>query len=197
MANKNHDLDPLIIESAIHEFSECGYQKASLRKVAANANVTIGAIYTRYATKDILFCSLVLPLIGKIERTYEIIKREYQTVDLSNFSQAIKKEYDLILDLLYEDYTFSYLLLCKSQGSSLEHFLQDIVERKIKETIQFFEHHHIRNISPHVLNYLISSQFQLYIQIFKEGYDLEEARNILHEVMIYHEGGWAKLLELS
>lgn len=197
MANKNHELDSIIVKSAIHEFTKYGYQKASLRKIASNANVTIGAIYTRYANKDILFCSLVLPLIGKIERTYQIIKKEYQTVTMDNFKQAIKKEYDLILNLLFDEYTSSYLLLCKSQGSSLENFFDEIIERKIQETLEFFHHNQLKEMNPHVVEYLITSQFQLYFQIFKEGYALEDAKAMIHDAMKYHEGGWEKLLNLS
>ena len=197
MANKNHDLDEKIIQSAIQEFTIYGFKNASLRKIAANANVTIGAIYTRYKTKDDLFCSLLQPLLTKIETAFQIIKKNYQDNVFKNFSFSIQKEYEIILDLLFDEYSYAYLLLCKSQGSRLEHFFDDIIERKIKETKYFFEQMHIHGINPFVLKWLITSQFQLYFQIFKEGYDRAVAKSIIHDVMIYHQAGWEKLLQLS
>ena len=62
MALKNHALDDGILQAEKAEFLEKGYETASLRKIAAQAGVTIGAIYTRYSTKDQLFCALVQPL---------------------------------------------------------------------------------------------------------------------------------------
>lgn len=48
MASKDHSLDSGIAQAAYKEFLTCGFQKASLHKIAENAGVTTGAIYTRY-----------------------------------------------------------------------------------------------------------------------------------------------------
>ena len=55
LANKDHSLDDGIIRAAYDEFLACGFEKASLHKIAEKANVTTGAIYTRYKNKDALF----------------------------------------------------------------------------------------------------------------------------------------------
>lgn len=52
MALRNHSLDEKITASAMTEFSEKGYTGASLRKIAENAGVTVGAIQTRYKSKN-------------------------------------------------------------------------------------------------------------------------------------------------
>lgn len=197
MAYKNHELDQKIIESATEEFMMYGFQNASLRKIAANAGVTIGAIYTRYKTKDELFYSLIQPLLSKIETAFQIIKKNYQDNTYANLTKSIQNEFEIILDLLFDDYTNSYLLLCRSQGSQLEHFFDDIIARKIEETKYFFDQMHMVTVNPFVINWLITSQFQLYIQIFKEGYDRPVAKAIIHDAMIYHLAGWKKLLQLS
>ena len=59
MALKDHSLDEKITKAAFDEFMEFGFQKASIRKIADRAGVTPGAVYTRYDSKDDLFCSLV------------------------------------------------------------------------------------------------------------------------------------------
>ena len=66
MAVKNHALDEKILTAAREEFLSCGFEKASLRKIAASAEVTVGAIYTRWPTKDQLFYALVEPLVDRI-----------------------------------------------------------------------------------------------------------------------------------
>ena len=59
MAVKDHSLDQKIIDSAMQEFLAFGYQKSSINRIAKNAGVTTGAIYTRYKNKDALFFSLI------------------------------------------------------------------------------------------------------------------------------------------
>ena len=77
MALKNHALDDGILQAAKAEFLEKGYEAASLRKIAAQAGVTIGAIYTRYPTKDQLFCALVQPLLDQIGEAFSSLKGSY------------------------------------------------------------------------------------------------------------------------
>ena len=199
MANKGHSLDTPIITAALQEFLNKGFEKASLRTIAANANVTVGAIYTRYKTKDILFCSLVQPLLQKIEETFSSLKAEYAADDPvgnpQEFIASMQNESNMILHLLFDDYQQALLLLCRSTGSSLEHFFDIIVERKIEESIKFFENAGIESMDVDVLKLLISSQFHTYYQIIENGYDLETARKILNAVMIYHTGGWVTLFD--
>ena len=201
MANKDHSLDTPIITAAFTEFLTNGYEKTSLRTIAANADVTVGAIYTRYKTKDLLFCSLVQPLLNRIEETFSSLKAEYSSedpiYDPKEFIQTMQNESTMILHLLFDDYDLAVLLLCRSAGSSLEHFFDSIVDRKIQESIEFFKNANVTGLDINVLKLLISSQFHMYYQIIENGYDLDTAKTILHSVMIYHTGGWISLFEHS
>lgn len=77
MANKDHSLDDGIIRAAYSEFLECGFQKASLHKIAEKADVTTGAIYTRYKNKDALFVSLLKDFFGIFETMFAPAAAEY------------------------------------------------------------------------------------------------------------------------
>ena len=66
IANRDHSLDGGITRAAYEEFLSCGYQKASLHKIAEKAGVTTGAIYTRYKNKDALFVSLLQDFMNKL-----------------------------------------------------------------------------------------------------------------------------------
>ena len=58
MAKPDHSLDPLILASARREFLEKGLEKASLKRICENANVTTGARYKRYSGKEELFAAV-------------------------------------------------------------------------------------------------------------------------------------------
>ena len=198
MAVKNHALDEQIITAARSEFLTCGFEKASLRKIAANADVTVGAIYTRWPTKDRLFCALVEPLVARIGAVFSSLLAEYSPeapqYTPEHMAHSMHMESQYILDLLFEDYDRAVLLLCRSTGSSLESFFDQVVERKIRETLVFFEHTGSPHPSPAVLKLLITAQFQMYAQILSEGCGIDEARETLNAAMVYHTGGWMALL---
>lgn len=60
MALRDHSLDDTITAAAREEFPEKGYMGASPGKIAEKAGATVGAIQTRYKSKDELFACLLL-----------------------------------------------------------------------------------------------------------------------------------------
>ena len=56
--NENNTLDD-ILSAAKAEFSEKGFQSASLRRIVKNASVTTGAFYGYFKSKEELFDALV------------------------------------------------------------------------------------------------------------------------------------------
>ena len=198
MALKNHALDDKILHAAQTEFLENGYENASMRKIAAAAGVTIGAIYTRYATKDALFCGVVQPLIDRIAQAFASIRSTYYEtqpdIQIRQMAHSMDTESACILHLLFDDYDRAVLLLCRSTGSSLESFFDTIIERKIQETVVFFRQSNVPHPSEQVLRLLIGGQFHMYAQIIHDGYDLAQAKELMQAAMIYHTGGWLALI---
>lgn len=198
MANKNHELDSMIIDAAFSEFLEKGYRDASLRKIAEKANVTVGAIRTRYKTKDELFVSLLEPFIAEIETMFRSVKSEYQQKPavgiVQHLENSMKMESKAILKLIFEHYDEAVMLLCRSEGSSLEGFFDKIIERKVCESEAFFSKSEEKYFDGNLLRLLISSQFHSYYQIVNGGYGKEAAESYMNAVMRYHYGGWEALL---
>ena len=96
MALKDHSLDEKITKAAFDEFMEFGFQKASIRKIADRAGVTPGAVYTRYDSKDDLFCSLVSNFLSAVKAQSEPIGKMYfellESTNLAALFDAIRHE---------------------------------------------------------------------------------------------------------
>ena len=60
-----------LLKSAMAEFSEKGYMKASLRKICADAGVTTGALYFFFKNKNDLFAAIVEPPLAKLRAILE------------------------------------------------------------------------------------------------------------------------------
>ena len=199
MAQRDHSLDDKIVTAARDEFSEKGYNGASLRKIAEKAGVTVGAIQTRYKSKDELFVCLLKPLLDKIEDLFQNTKVDYYSGADADFSTGLKTsmrhESEAILHLIFEHYEEAVLLLCRSAGSSLERYFDAVVQSKIKESITFFHAAGLAAIDEKLLGLLISAQFDSYRRIVAECPDRKTAERYMDAMMVYHFGGWTAFFE--
>lgn len=199
MALRDHSLDDKITAAAREEFLEKGYTGASLRKIAEKAGVTVGAIQTRYKSKDELFVSLLKPFLDEIGTLFQDTKVDYYAGGNTDFRTGLKTsmqhESEAILCLIFDHYEDAVLLLCRSAGSSLEHCFDGIVQSKIRESVAFFHKAGFAGIDEKLLGLLISAQFDSYRRIVLECADRKTAEHYMESLMTYHFGGWAAFFE--
>ncbi len=183
----------------MEEFSEKGYMGASLRKIAERSGVTVGAIQTRYRSKDELFASLLKPFLEDIGKAFGNIKADYysETEDniLAQLQSSMRYESQAILHLIFDHYSEAVLLLYRSSGSSLENYFDMLVENKIRESVLFFKNAGYNDIDEKLLGLLISLQFDSYRRIVSECPDRQCAEKYMQSLMTYHLGGWEKLFD--
>lgn len=199
MAVKNHQLDQRIIDAAMTEFMEKGYKSASVHKIAARAGITTGALYTRYAGKDDLFCSLIIPAMKEMEPRMVPVQALYGKAQEKKNAQAlleaIRAEEALYLDLLFSHYEACTLFFCKSEGSTIYEKLQALMEEKSCQTVNFFRSIAKKEIDFDGINLLITQQFSYYRQILMLGYSKEKAIACLQVVDDFLEAGWKSIFD--
>lgn len=199
MALRDHSLDDKITTAAREEFLERGYSGASLRKIAEQAGVTVGAIQIRYKSKDELFTCLLEPLLRGIEELFQDTKADYYSEATSDLLAGLKismrHESNAILHLIFDHYEEAVLLLCRSAGSSMEHYFDEVVQSKIAESMTYFQKAGFAGIDEKMLTILISTQFDSYRRIVEECADRQTAERYMDILMIYHFGGWTAFFE--
>ena len=192
-------MDDKIITAAREGFSEKGYMGASLRKIAEKAGVTVGAIQTRYKSKDELFMCLLKPFLDDIETMFQSTKADNYSCSGADFQAklrtAMMHESAAILHLIFDHYEEATLLMYRSTGSSLEHYFDRIVQNKIEESILFFCNAGCSDMDEKLLGLLISVQFDSYRRIVIECSDRKTAEKYMNSLMTYHFGGWTALFD--
>ena len=132
MQIKKEEVRESIVSSALKEFSEYGFQKASLRRIAEKAGVTKGNIYTYFASKDELFRELMLPAYNYLKATIRSHKeKESFTTLMENRTKRVEdhqKEFLLYIQNLLTWREELKLLFLHSAGSSLANFREEIFE---------------------------------------------------------------------
>ena len=199
MANKDHSLDDGILQAAYSEFLAYGFQKASLHKIAEKAGVTTGAIYTRYKNKDALFVSLLQDffetmnvLFAPVADEYEKAKRSAQPEDIL---RAINAEESIYFRLLTEHYDDCTLFFSRSDGSSVEMILKEIMNTKTKQTVDFFSEVYGKAPNEDAIRLLMGSQFWYFRQLLNEHLDKDEMFDCLCSILDFTNAGWRQLCD--
>ena len=197
MANKDHSLDDGIVQAARSEFLAYGFQKASLHKIAEKAGVTTGAIYTRYKNKDALFVSLLQEffetmkvLFTPVAEEYEKAKRSAQPEDIL---RAINAEEHVYFRLLTERCNDCTLFFCRSDGSSIETMLHELMNRKAEQTMEFFSHIYGKAPNADAIRLLMGSQFWYFRQLLDQHMEEDRMLTCLQAVLNFTNAGWRQL----
>lgn len=166
MAKPDHSIDPRILESARQEFLALGFEKASLQHICEQAQVTTGALYKRYRSKNDLFCAVVEETVSDLKS----IVAEKSNVDFDTISdEALIKAWDM--DAAYMMWWFQYLydrhdgfvlLLKCAEGTSYSNFQHDWVETMTNATYDYYREAYRRgltkkNISVAEMHILLSA----------------------------------------
>jgi len=202
MANKNNELNKPIIEAAKEEFLQNGFQHTSINTIAKRAGVTTGALYTRYKGKDELFHSLVEELLQVLDKERKDNEQAYMKYcidrNFDNFLSNIKKETARYIDILFEYYDESKLLLCCSKGSSVESILSEMMQSKVSETKAFIKKNIASNISTlklDLVELLMNQQFNAYTLIIEKGYGKDETTQYIKMLGEFIGAGWEKIFK--
>ncbi len=199
MAVKDHSLDDKIVKAATAEFLKCGFQDASLRQIAQRANISTGALYTRYENKDALFCSIIEDALCEISKEFEPMHKIYMEAQQSGTAEkmieAIQQEEKVYLDIIFQYYDQCVLLFCKSEGSSVQSKLEQFMEYKAKETVAYLKKISEQEVDADGIELILSEQFQCYRWILQKGMSKEKTISCLKTVEAFHEAGWRDLFE--
>ena len=183
MAKPDRSLDPLILASARREFLEKGFEKASLKRICENANVTTGALYKRYSGKEELFAAVVADTVADLN---EIIAQKSVT-DFSQVSdETLVKAWDMDED--YMMWWFRYLderhdgfvlLVSCAENTRYANFQHDWVEKMTQATYGYYQEARRRELttvdmSEGEMHILLTAFWATIYEPFIHGYNLEQ-----------------------
>ena len=197
-----------IVRSAMAEFSEYGYDKASMRRIGQRCGLTAAALYRHFDSKEAMFEALVEPALADMEKWIEshVAASEEAVRNASDTSGAAgpdvlwnRTEIDMMRELIYPRMEEYSLIINKARGSKYEDFLNDMVEdhqhrlmphlRQLKEA-----GYDVRDISPDELHMLITAYCTALFEPVAHGYSLDDALKYLDTVEEFFMPGWKSIM---
>lgn len=204
MRTKTEGLSEKLIISARAEFLEKGYESASLRTIAQNAEMTTGAIYRRYPDKEALFDALVLDTEEGFFKLFTNAQENFFDlidIDKTKISYDLTKEYlNTLVEYVYDNLEDFKLILCHSAGSKHEDFLHKLIEIEITRKNEYYDILRKKGklegeIHQDVLHMLVSAYFTSLFEVVKHDIKKEEALSHIGQIATFFENGFKSLIK--
>ncbi len=190
-----------IIPCAKREFLDKGFERASLRKIAADANMSAAGLYRHFESKEAMFDALVAPLVNTYLRNYEeSMQRSYELLDtkeIKKFWEVSEEEGLQYIDFIYDHFEEFKLLLTCSDGTKYQNFMHDISEMEVKEMTRLMDELRsrgftVKDISQDELHMLVSGYVASVFEVVIHDYPREKAIAQARTLMEFLYPGWIK-----
>ena len=190
-----------VIVAAMQEFMEKGFQNASTRSIAARAGMTSGGLYRHFKDKEDIFAELVEPAVKEFNLWMEShIRRGYGGALSGNFEAMWKdNEIDMVREVVYAHLDAFRLILCCSQGTRYENFINDLVAEHQKIMMDVLDKLRaqgvqVKDVSEEELHILMSAYTTAMFEPVVHNYPLEKAMHHLKTIEDFFMPGWHDLM---
>ena len=193
-----------IIEAAKKEFLEYGYNDASLRRIAANADIQVGGLYKHFANKEEMFASLVDPVIsGLLDSLNDVEKIYYSELDLVDSDNLWNNQNETVrtMSYIYDHFDEFKLLISKSQGTKYESFTHDMAKLEEEATMRYMKKLKKRNIKVKDVNkkefhLLVTASVEALFQAVEHDFSRKEAMHYAQTLEKFYLPAWKALFEI-
>lgn len=194
-----------IEQAAIQEFLEKGFQGASLRQIVKNAGVTTGAFYGYFSSKEALFNALVEPhaaaLMGRFMEAQTSFAELPEEEQVSHMGDESGNYVRWMVDYICQHRDPVKLLLTRSEGTSYERFVHNMVEVEVEYTLRYIEvlRHlgkDVPELSNSICHIIASGMFNGLFEIAIHDMPKEQALQYVEQFRTFYTGGWLSLMGL-
>lgn len=203
MAKRVESFDAVILEQAKIEFLNNGYENASLRTIAQNANVSTSTIYTRFKDKEGLFEALIQPVADELLEYMQSYFMDFQNLDAkiqeANCEDYSQKGYCGFLDILYAHFDEFKLLVTSSTNGMYRKYLEDIVNLDVQCTVEFLKASNNQaylegRITEGFIHIVSAGFYSGIFEIAVHNIKREEAEQYFTELQAFYNFGWSRYL---
>ena len=177
-----------LLIAAKQEFLKHGFEKASLRRICTNTNLSTGAVYFFFASKEELFCRLV----QKTTEQMEELAAQLLAIEWNSPDAGVENDMRLI-EFLYHHRDEMQLLLEKANGTRYEGFRQELLQRMEKIFLRFFQKFGAPEVEPVLIRLITQMRFGSYLELLNGGYSMEHMLQLSRQLGIYADGGFQSL----
>lgn len=192
-----------ILDAGMDEFQEKGFRDASLRQIVKNAGVTTGAFYGYFSSKEALFASIVEPhaaaVMGKFmtaQADFAELPREEQPAHMGKESGECV---EWMIDYMYDHYEPFKLLICRSDGTAYESFVDNMAEVEVEYTFRYIDvlrslGHDVPELDKDMCHMIASGMFSGVFESLRHDMPKDRAKRFIAQLQEFYTAGWIKIM---
>lgn len=192
-----------ILDAGMDEFQEKGFRDASLRQIVKNAGVTTGAFYGYFSSKEALFASIVEPhaaaVMGKFmtaQTDFAELPREEQPAHMGKESGECV---EWMIDYMYDHYEPFKLLICRSDGTAYERFVDNMAEVEVEYTFRYIDvlrslGHDVPELDKDMCHMIASGMFSGVFESLRHDMPKDRAKRFIAQLQEFYTAGWIKIM---
>lgn len=203
MARRVEGRSDKLLECAMAEFMEMGYQEASLRVIAAKAETTTGSIYTRFRDKEGLFHALVDSTVDDLMLWMREGNEAFADRPAGEQRETVftyrPEVWEQLVDFIYAHWdVFRLLARCADIGC-YEDMLNRMIDIEVTYTRRFLEATgndalQSGRLTPMLLHMLSSAYYSGLFEIVRHDMAKDDAMSYVSQLRRFFTQGWSDLL---
>lgn len=206
MAKQIEGVYDKLIECAKAEFLEKGFNDASLRTIAKNADTSTNSIYVRFGDKAGLFDAIVKPHYETVMNRYIKTQTEFQDLPADvQYNSVGKQSGDCLHDILvycYAHLDVMRLILTRSDGTKYAGMVDKMAAIEVQATHAYLQTaekagYEMKSIDLHLEHIIATGMFNTFFELVIHDMPFDEAEIYLKEMRDFYTAGWMKIMGQS
>lgn len=206
MAKQIEGVYDKLIECAKAEFLEKGFNDASLRTIAKNADTSTNSIYVRFGDKAGLFDAIVKPHYETVMNRYIKTQTEFQDLPADvRYNSVGKQSGDCLHDILVYCYAHldeMRLILTRSDGTKYAGMVDKMAAIEVQATHAYLQTtekagYEMKRIDLHLEHIIATGMFNTFFELVIHDMPFDEAEIYLKEMRDFYTAGWMKIMGQS
>lgn len=193
-----------ILKAAHQEFLKAGYEKASMRKIASNANVSTSNIYNYFSSKAEILEIVLQPAVEGLEKGLSLVSADdYIEKRLEFGYDTMKERFNVALDFVDRHRELFCILICKSNGSQYDNYLESLIHRVTDinmRQLDYFKSNKNLNLETNrfFVQNLVSFFFNIFVEMVRNDVPKSDIIKIEDQFLKFlHHGSKAILLDIN
>ncbi|KUO77233.1 MAG: TetR family transcriptional regulator [Clostridia bacterium BRH_c25] len=192
-----------IIPCAKKEFLDKGFEKASMRTIAADAGISAAGLYRHFKDKEAMFEALVSPAVNGLKELFLLAQEDFNKLPKDNKQETVfdysSDKIKNFIAYIYDHFDDFKLLITCAEGTVFSDFIDSLVEIEVKYTLKFIESTGNDALTsgratPELMHIVSSAFFSGVFEIVVHDMTRESADSYIERLRRFFLAGWNTIL---